>query len=294
MRPDAADLLRLAAAALPRLALVNFPTAGQDPERIEDAVKAGLAAGLPRMAVTVSFDGGRDTHDELRGKKGAFDPARRTFVSLKRIAAASKGRFAVFPGLTLSGELLRLSGDPLGELAADLGLEGIHEIHLNLAHRSGHYYRNGDLEELPRGRTAAILRSASASRRSASFGGAGRFANAMERAYLGCAPFYLNRGRPVVPCAALDGTVFIDAGLDVYPCTLFPNRVGNLREEGYSLAKLRSGKEWRRARLLVASGSCPGCWSPCEAYPAILKNLFRPGLVRILKGAAGLWGGRGP
>jgi len=142
LRGDMVEIFRLVAMRLKGLALLNFPTAGQDPHGIAGQVEAGLATGLRRIVATVSFDGGPTSHDRLRGAAGAFDRAAETWRSLKRIAAGAGGRLSVFAGMTLSEELMPLTSDPLGELIAELGLAGSHEIHLNLAHGSKHYYRN--------------------------------------------------------------------------------------------------------------------------------------------------------
>jgi Fe-coproporphyrin III synthase len=293
LRPDVGEIFEIALAALPRLALLNIPTAGQDPERIAADVERGLAAGLPRLVVTVSFDGGRTSHDHMRGRDGAFDRARESFRALTEIAARSGGRFLLYPGLTLSADLLALSPAPLEDLARDLDLEGCSGIHLNIAHTAGHYYRNESLPALPPQDAARTINRALKSRnpKCSHYDRVGKRAfsrsravDLVERIYLGGAIRYLKTGRPPLPCKALAGSVFIDAGLNVYPCTIFDRPVGNLRNSDYSLETLRMGKDWRDARRAIAAGRCPGCWTPCEACPAITGNALSPrGLVTILK-----------
>jgi MoaA/NifB/PqqE/SkfB family radical SAM enzyme len=188
----------------------------------------------------------------------------------------------VHPGLTLSGELLRLSHDPLDDLVRDLGLNGIAEIHVNLAHRSDHYYDNAGLAALPPERIVEILDRLLRARQESGRQDAARSLNLMEMIYLGHGREYVRTGNAPVPCKALSASVFIDAGLDVYPCTVFPRRIGNLGEHGFDLRALRGGAEWRSVRGLIERGACPGCWTPCEAYPAILGRLLGPQGMKFL------------
>jgi len=283
LRGDMVEIFRLVAMRLKGLALLNFPTAGQDPHGIAGQVEAGLATGLRRIVATVSFDGGPTSHDRLRGAAGAFDRAAETWRSLKRIAAGAGGRLSVFAGMTLSEELMALTSDPLGELIAELGLAGSHEIHLNLAHGSKHYYRNLPAARLRLDAIEGTLEKAAAGRRAREAAGGGWSVNLLERIYLGCAREFLSTRRAPLPCKALRCSVFVDAGLDVYPCTIFPRSLGNLRDHDFSIAALRRGALWRDTVKEIKAGRCPGCWTPCEAYPAMVGNILRPGIVKMAR-----------
>ncbi len=279
MRSDMADLFRVISRTQRRLEFLNFPTSGQGGKRIAADVEAGLGSGLKRMMITVSFDGGRESHDRLRGSKGSFDRAAETFKDLKRMSLSSKGRLGVIPGLTLSAELIEKTRTPLEDAALDLGLDGIHEIHVNVAHRSSHYYRNSSLGAPAKSVPGELFGRARTSRRNFSF------IDLMEKVYLGCAAEYLATHRSPLPCKALSASVFVDAGLDVYPCTVFNRRLGNLRDASFDLSRLRAGPEWKAALKEIVSNSCPGCWTPCEAYQTILGNLFKPSLFKIMRRA---------
>ncbi len=283
LRSDMVEIFRSAASRLKRLAVVNFPTAGQDPAHIAGQVDAALGTGLRRMVVTVSFDGGRASHDQLRGAAGAFDGAAETWRSLKQIAAGARGRLSVFAGMTLSAELMNLTTDPLGDLVADLALAGSHEVHLNLAHGSEHYYRNVPADPLQLDAIEGTLRKAAAGRRAKGAGSGDRGVNLFERIYIGCARDFLSTRRPPLACKALRCSLFVDAGLDVYPCTIFSRPLGNLRDPDFSIAALRQSSLWCDTVKQIKAGHCPGCWTPCEAYPAIVGNLLRPGILKITR-----------
>jgi len=275
-RTDVAEIFRMIARTQSRLAFLNFPTSGQHQERIVRDIDEGLSAGLERMAVTVSFDGGESSHDRVRGMAGAFERARRTWLALSEMASASQGRLQVVPGLTLSGELLQTSSTPMQDLVRDLELEGIHKIHLNVAHSSDHYYGPDSTAPLPHDRIRELLHEAVVSRP-----GNSSLINMMEKAYAGLAPEYLATQRPPIPCRALDATIFVDAGLDLFPCTIFPRNLGNVAEHGFDLRLMQRSAAWQNTRKQIAAGQCPGCWTPCEAYPSMLGSLLRPRLFKI-------------
>jgi hypothetical protein len=80
------------------LLALHFATNGQLVDRI-----AGLLAELARMkrrwrpVFTVSFDGPREVHDEMRGRTGAWDRAVETLRLLKSTGGVSPGGFHVDP-----------------------------------------------------------------------------------------------------------------------------------------------------------------------------------------------------
>ncbi len=287
MRRDLDDLFRTTARMLRRLAVVNFPTAGQEPDLIASQVDAGLAAGLRRVVVTVSFDGGRREHDRLRRRTGAFDRAAATWRNLKELSARSRGRLSVFAGMTLSEELMALTPEPLDALVRDLDLEGTGEIHINLAHASEHYYRTHPADPLPSDAVGAILQKALAGRSGTGTGLRHGGVNLLEKIYLGCAHDYLLSHASPLPCKALRCSLFVDADLGVYPCTVFNRSLGNLRDSGYSIAALRQSALWRDTVKEIKAGQCPGCWTPCEAYPSVIGNLLRPGVLKIARHLTG-------
>jgi hypothetical protein len=140
---DDFEAIVAAAVERTRVYVLDFPTAGQHPERVERAVRSVLALPLPRLVVTVSIDGPKELHDRLRGTPGAFERARETFM---RLSALRGERFDVFVGMTFSS---RNDAAPAALVDATLAqLPGVERsrLHFNLAHHAPHYYRK------PRGR----------------------------------------------------------------------------------------------------------------------------------------------
>jgi MoaA/NifB/PqqE/SkfB family radical SAM enzyme len=260
LRDDVADVARAVLAALPHLAVLDFPTTGQRTDRILADVAEIATLGIPRLYVTVSLEGPPDLHDRLRGRPGAFDRMAATYAGLREIP----GVRAVL-GMTLSDRNEDAVVPALEALRAR-GLDvGWRDLHLNVYTASGHYYQNlGGPLARPRG--PAALEQALAAREAS-----GDPADAIEAAYLRHVPEHLRTGRSPLPCQSLRASVFVSAAGDLYPCTVYGRRLGNVLER--PLLDLLGAPEAEDARRVIAEDRCPGCWSPCEAAPTILAGL---------------------
>jgi MoaA/NifB/PqqE/SkfB family radical SAM enzyme len=264
-RPDAPALMAAVATRLPDLALLDFPTAGQDGRATLAALEPLLDSDIPRLYVTVSLDGPDEVHDRVRRRRGAAAAARATFERLSRVRR--KG-FTAVVGMTLSRHNLPASAARAAacELAALLP-SGIatRDLHLNLAHHSPHYYRNAQDVAPPAEAALALLRHVR--------GLAGLPLSPLglvERRYWARARRYLRDGDPGLPCGALRSSVFLGADLTVHPCSLFDRPLGKLSDVGLALRRIPELPGARDALGLVEARRCPRCWSPCEAFPTLL------------------------
>lgn len=96
----------------------------------------------------------------------------------------------------------------------------------------------------------------------------------LEEKYFQSLSKYLKNRQSPFSCQALKSSCFINPNGEVYPCTIYDVPLGNLRKYAYNINNLwRSGLSLK-TREAIDHNACPKCWSPCEAYPAILGNLF--------------------
>ena len=266
-RPDMEEVVEALVSGSPSLYLLDFPTTGQQTERIVRGVERALASGVPRLLVTVSLDGPREVHESIRRREGAFDNAIATF---RRLRALRSRRFGVFLGMTLSqwndGALL----ETIEAVRREIPDVRTDEFHVNVAQVSDHYYENGEMPPTE----AAALRDVEAFLRSKRH----RFHPVawLERRYQRLSEGFVRSGVTPLPCKALSSSVFVDARWNVYPCSMWDRRLGNLRDLGFDLQGLWEAPVTTAARREIAAGTCPNCWTPCEAYQTILGNLVRP------------------
>jgi MoaA/NifB/PqqE/SkfB family radical SAM enzyme len=271
------DIVPVIAAVLEncrRLALLHFPTNGLLVERTVESTREILRLGPPRLVVTVSIDGPRKINDQLRGVEGAFDRALETYTALRELRGCE-----VFLGMTLMPENMDMFGETLAAVRKAAPWVTADDLHVNLMHRSSHYYGNLALPPLDRARTG---RAVDIIRRKRSRGiGPLPF---LERRYLAGAAEFLESGRASVPCRALQATCFLSSDGTVYPCTSYDRPLGSLRESGYDLKRIWDSHSAHAALEAIGRGECPGCWTPCEAFPAIAGSVFRSGEAGVHAG----------
>lgn len=265
LRDDVAEVGAAVARALPGLVVLDLPTTGQRTEAILEAVERLLRLGLPRLLLTVSVEGPPELHDRQRGRPGAFERATATFRALRRLARGARGRLGVWLGMTLHAQNADRVLETLAAACAPGDPVGWADLHVNVYTVSGHYYQNADAALRPPEGLDDLLRHLRRAR-----GRWGRPEDWIEGAYLARVPEYLRTGRSPLPCQALRASVFIDTRGDVHPCTVYGRVLGNVRAD--PLYAILEGAEARAARAVVARDACPGCWSPCEAFPTIVAG----------------------
>jgi MoaA/NifB/PqqE/SkfB family radical SAM enzyme len=86
---------------------------------------------------------------------------------------------------------------------------------------------------------------------------------------------YLATGAAPAPCQALRASVMVGPTGEVHPCHLRGERLGNVREAGLSLAQVLAAPPARTLSRRLALEGCAGCWTPCEAYHAIVAAPLR-------------------
>ena len=265
-RPDAAALISEVIRASPDLYLLDFPTTGQKTDAIVAGVEGILATRVPKLLVTVSLDGPREVHEDVRGVAGAFDRAIATFRALRRLRS---GRFDVFLGMTLSNFNKGQLFTTIDAVRAEIPDVTLREFHVNLAQVSAHYYGNADMAPTTNAALADLdefVRRRGTSLHPVAW---------LERRYQELTRSFVETGRTPLPCKALASSVFVDARWNVYPCSMYDAPLGNLRENGFDLDRIWRGDPAVRLQREIAEKRCPNCWTPCEAYQTIVGNLGR-------------------
>ena len=142
------------------------------------------------------------------------------------------------------------------------------DLHVNIVHESSHFFGNEGVEKAATEDLSQRIEKLITQR------GLPRHpTHLMERLYLQRVKTYLNSGRSPIPCVSLEGNAFIDPTGTVYPCHIWDNPIGSLADHGFSIPALWSTEIRSRVRKQVQREQCPGCWTPCEAYPSILGGL---------------------
>lgn len=269
LRKDIAEVFDAILANSPRLAVLHFPTNGWFGDRVLEVIKR-IISQRPDLDVliTVSLDGPKSLHDQIRGQEGSFQRALDTFQRIRNLAGVE-----AYIGTTVS----RMNEQAMDAMEQELR-RAIPDFNQRLWHKnwlqiSEHFFGNAsDVESQP-ANGAALAASHRASR------GIPRSAvDLMEWAFLVNLESYLKGDRLGFSCQALHGSAFVSADGFLYPCHVYDRPLGNLRDWDLNLAALWSSAEVIEARKDVEELACGGCFTPCEAYPAIAGSPLKAGL----------------
>jgi MoaA/NifB/PqqE/SkfB family radical SAM enzyme len=139
MRRDLDDLVSAIQKSCRSLFLLNFPTTGWFGDKTVALVERTLARGVGRLMVTISLDGPKALHEEMRGLPGSFDRALETF---RRLRGIRRSNFQTVIGMTLMAKNADRVDDTLAAIRQVIPDFDRSELHLNIGHESGHYFDN--------------------------------------------------------------------------------------------------------------------------------------------------------
>lgn len=265
VRPDIERVL-CSAATIPRgLTVLHFQTNGWMTERIETVTAAVRAARDDiDLIVTVSLDGPPEVHDMVRGREGSAAKALETLDRLQALPGVE-----VHVGTTVSTQ----TASALTQTEALLRARGfdLRRWHWNWLQTSSHFFGNADIEP------AAVPPGDLLERHLARRGVPRTLVELMEAIYLVNLAAVAGGEASGVPCQALRSAVFVSPEGELYPCHLYDRPLGNLRQ--HSLATLWNADNVRQARKDIDALRCGGCFSACEAYPALAGAPLRTSVV---------------
>jgi MoaA/NifB/PqqE/SkfB family radical SAM enzyme len=279
MRRDLDELVAAIQKYNRSLYLLNFPTTGWFGDRTVSLVERTLARGVGRLMVTISLDGPQALHDEMRGLPGSFDKALETFGRLRGI---KRSNFQTVIGMTLMSKNATMVDETIRAIRQVVPGFRRSDLHLNIGHESGHYFDNVGTPQVGH-HHAEILRAVEEHRKTN--GSSLHPVRFLEDRYQALVSSYYETGRSPLRCTALSSSCFIDAYWNLYPCSIWSELVGNLRDNGFDLRALWNTPRRRALREDVIADNCAHCWTPCEAYPTILGHLAR---AAVSRGSGGL------
>jgi MoaA/NifB/PqqE/SkfB family radical SAM enzyme len=273
MRRDLDDLIAAIQKSNKSLFLLNFPTTGWFGDKTVKVVENTLKRGVGRLMVTISMDGPKEVHEQMRGLPGSWDRAIETF---RRLRGIKRSNFQPVIGMTVFTKNADKVEETLAAIRNVIPDFKSSELHLNIGHESGHYFDNlGRMVNVDNTKVAQAV----ADHRERNGGGL-HPVKFLEDRYQALVPAYYETGKSPLPCSALKTSCFIDAYWNLFACSIWEEKVGNLRENAFDLRALWDSDRRKLLRKDVADENCPHCWTPCEAYPTVLANLAQAAVKR--------------
>ena len=249
------DLPEMVAAAYRhcRPGIINIPTNGiQDkiiPGRIEQVLQA---APTSDVIVNLSLDGVGEKHDIVRGVKGNFERAMRTYAGLK----ALKGRYKNFT-LGVHTVISNFNVDEFehiyafvrDELKPDSFISEIAEERVELD-------TVGMGITPPIQKYQPVIERLQEGIRKAEFDGVSRITQAFRDRYYDIVKRTLVEKRQIIPCLAGVASAQIAPNGDVWTCCIRAESVGNLREHNYDFAATWRTTKANELRKSIKAGEC--------------------------------------
>jgi MoaA/NifB/PqqE/SkfB family radical SAM enzyme len=234
-------------------------------DTILHSVESLLKRPHPLLIVSFSIDGPPEMHDRVRGLPGGYAQGWSTYERVRSIAERADNLTTVIETTVSAYNLPSLL--PWLEEKMDEG----HRFTITVAHHADLYKNkqgkkyappvDPNLDQIIRLFERRRVRHDPRD-----------WLNAL---YLGNVLAYLRHPeRMPVPCKALESSVSLDPYGEVIPCLMWHKSLGNVRHFDYRIDRVLQTPGARQTRKEIVKEQCPNCWTPCEAYQAILGRLF--------------------
>lgn len=272
LRQDLYDVVKIILTNCRELSVIHFATNGTLTNKILEVTENIIRykSNNVRVLFTLSIDGPPHLHDEIRGIEGAWLKCIDTFKELRKIK-----HIQARIGITLSHFNFDKFPIIFKSLKVEYPLLRFDDITINVFHRSSFYYCNDNMMELDYQKFVSHIDAILRIDRE-------RFTinNFLRRRYLKLYKNYTQNKKCPLRCQALSSSCVLDPQGDIYPCGIYEIKVANIIEEDYDLEKIWSYPHTKELSRKCSKGICPSCWSPCDAYSAIVGSLFRLNLWR--------------
>lgn len=257
LRGDLLEICESAHKNYPNLYGLGVLTNGLLPEKFVRFIDDLLCVGFSNVKASVSIDGMEKMNDKMRGVKGSYKKALKTYVMLKEIAN-QRDDFTVVISRTVSpmnaGTLHSFNGNTINDLYISIAQNGIAFNNLD-------YEFNTNKE--------AILSDLNFLLENADFKG---LYKKIKRVFTKKCKSFIENPRMILPCSAFTASCLIDPFGNVYPCTIWAKKMGSLRSSSFK--EIWTSENAEATRKLIKNKSCPLCWSGCEATHCILQALL--------------------
>lgn len=258
LREDLVDICQLAYKHYPNLYGLGILTNGLLPQKFKHFIETILDIGFNSIKTSVSIDGTEAMHDRIRGVRGSYKKAVETYKLLKDMTKEHDDLSVVISRT--------ISSMNAGTLNCFDG-EAINDLYLNIA-QNGIAFNNLDYEFTQN--KEAFLEDLDFLLDNAHFNG---LYKKMKKVFTKKCKAFIETPKMILPCSALVASCLLDPYGNIYPCTIWDRKIGNLQESSFN--DIWTSKMAKETRELIKQELCPICWSGCEASHCILQNLHR-------------------
>jgi len=227
------------------------------------------------LNIGISLDGVSEIHDEIRGVPGNFEKAVWLFSKLKELKHQYKNLFVHF-AYTISQYNAGKFEEFYKFLKENYGVT-ISEITITFEHSTEYYGRKLD-KKIYENFKNNLIKDVEFYLNTLKIENKTSYLDIFHRIKLSFYSFYVKNipkfvkepEKMIIPCVAGKYSAYIDPYGNVYPCTQWLIKLGNIKEQSFKDIWLSSKAE--EVRKLIKNNKCPNCWTPCEAQPSWVMN----------------------
>lgn len=236
-----------------RPGIINIPTNGIQDRIIPGRVEQILAACPDsEVIINLSLDGVGENHDRVRGVRGNFEHAMRTYAGLKEL----KRRYPNFT-LGVHSVLSNFTIDWFPELCEFVQRELQPDQYITEIAEE-----RVELDTVGLGITPSVekysvaIDTLVASLKDQKIQGISRVTQAFRKQYYEIVKRTLREHRQVIPCAAGVASAQIAPNGDVWTCCIRAESMGNLRDYDFDFSKVWNSAKASELRRSIKAGEC--------------------------------------
>lgn len=264
LRRDFFKIISLAIQEIPNLSIISIPSNGLDTTGIMKTLRKVLALkSLPQLFVNFSLDGPSIIHNKIRGVENAYAKTQETYKQVKTLFV-KRANLHINLEVTISS----LNIDYLNDFCTLLVNQG-EKITATVVH-NGYIYKSKTNTPVFIGPNQAdeLKQVIKTINKNLSWFSPPEL---VEKIYLKKMLFYIQSPKKqILSCTALSASCALDPFGEVTPCFMWGKKLGNIRHEKGNLAKILNKPSVQEAVRQISRNKCPNCWTPCEAYQAII------------------------
>jgi len=276
LRSDLEEIIKIAAKKIRNLCLISIPSNGLLTISTIKKVKKILKQNQDiDFFINFSIDGPEKIHNKIRGVTG-FTKVWKTYSEIHKLKS-------IFKNLDVGIEttISKYNVDYLKKFFESKKFSE-HKITITIAHQ-GYLYKNKNIydnfqlcnSQSELNKVSEILKIIYKNLRIINP------ADLIEFFYLKKIISFLRNGVTPLPCDALTSSIAIDPQGNVIPCFMWNKKISNLRNNNYDLEKILELSLLKNLRTKIQKSKCPNCWTPCEAYQSIIKQIISMNFLKL-------------
>lgn len=247
--PNIEKLIAIISKYCPNLCLITFTTNGLLPEKILDLSRV-IKKNLPQcdFFVTISLDGDKNLHDALRGIKGNYDLALRTYGIL------SAEKIGVHFGATLNNSN--------ANYYSGLKYDQLKTKAISIVHSEGIYNQQFQIENEHLLKSLLKIKSLY---RIESLG------EIVEYIFIKLGVLFLrsDRKKLPIPCSVINTSIHLSPYGEVMPCMYMP-ALGNIVQN--NIDEILRSEKTKDELKNIKNNHCPKCWMNCYAPHSVMRH----------------------